>query len=126
MSYPPRDGWVHRAPRPLMMWLAVICVLLVLLFFVGIGSAILIAFQRAAETGQNVPDMSGGLSAVLTGLAALLPALGAFWQVFNQRHVERRDQIARGGGPDGPFAPSPPSESPSGGLVNNAALEDQG
>lgn len=126
MTYLPREGWVHRAPRPLMMWLAVLCVMLVLLFFVGIGSAILIAFQKAAETGANVPDMSGGLSAVLTGLAALLPALATFWQVFNQRHVERRDQIARGGGPESPFAPSPSSEAPSGGLVNNAALEDQG
>ena len=95
MTYRP-EGWLHRAPRPLMMWLAVIACLLVLAFFVGVGSAILLAFERAARSGQPVPDMSGGLAAVATGLAALLPALAQFWQVFNQRHVERLDQQARG------------------------------
>lgn len=119
---PPRpEGWLHRAPRPLVMWLAVIMVLFVIVFFVAIGSAIVIAFNRAAETGQAVPDMSGGLSAVLTGLAALLPALASFWQIFNQRHIERRDEIARGSAPS-PFDPSPTSE---GGLVNSGALDQQ-
>jgi hypothetical protein len=93
------------------MWLAVVMVVLVLLFFVGIGVAILTAFQRAAEAGTSVPDMSGGLAAVLTGMAALLPALASFWQIFNQRHVERRDTIARGGGPP-PFGSSPPEGGP--------------
>lgn len=116
------EGWLHRSPRPLLMWCAVLMVVLVLLFFIGVGLAILTAFQRAAETGQPVPDMSGGLAAVLTGLAALLPALGTFFQIFNQRHVERRDQISRGQAP-GPFAPAPPSEpSPTGGLVNDEAI----
>lgn len=124
MSY--HEGPLHRAPRPLLMWLAVIMVILVLAFFVGIGAAILTAFHRAAETGQNVPDMSGGLSAVLTGLAALLPAMAAFWQVLNQRHVERRDTIARGQAPS-PFGHSQPSgaqpgDIPDGGLVNNEAI----
>lgn len=103
------DGlWVRRGPRPLLMWLAVVCALLVLGFFVGIGMAILRAFERAAETGQPVPDMSGGLYAVLTGLAALLPAMAQFWQVLNQYHRERMDQQARGVAPP-PFVPSPPS-----------------
>lgn len=122
---PPRpEGWLHRAPRPLVMWLAVVMVLFVIVFFVAIGAAIVTAFNRAATTGQPVPDMSGGLAAVLTGLAALLPALASFWQIFNQRHIERRDEIARGGAP-GPFPspPSPPEPSPTGGLVNNEALE---
>lgn len=120
MTPPNREGWLHRAPRPIVMWLAVTMVVLVLAFFVAIGTAIATAFQRAAETGQPVPDMSGGLAAVLTGLAALLPALASFWQIFNQRHVERRDTIARGGGPP-PFDSSP---SPTGGLVNNEALNE--
>lgn len=101
------DGWLHRGPRPFLMWLAVVMVVLVLLFFVGVGAAILTAFNRAAESGQPVPDMSGGLAAVLTGMAALLPALASFWQIFNQRHIERRDTIARGQAP-GPFDSSPP------------------
>lgn len=106
------EGWLHRGPRPLLMWLAVIMVMLVLAFFVGVGVAILTAFQRAAESGAPVPDMSGGLAAVLTGMAALLPALGTFFQIFNQRHVERRDQVARGSAPP-PFAPpSPPGAPP--------------
>lgn len=99
------EGWMHRSPRPLMMWLAVIACVLVLAFFAFIGAAIVLAFNKAAETGQPVPDMSGGLAAVATGLAALLPALAQFWQVFNQRHIERRDQIARGQAP-GPFDPA--------------------
>jgi len=92
------------------MWLAVVACFLVIAFFVGIGLAILTAFDTAARTGQSVPDMSGGLAAVATGLAALLPALAQFWQVFNQRHVERRDRIARGEAPDVPFAPADSSE----------------
>lgn len=121
----PRESWLHRAPRPLVMWLAVVMVIFVIVFFVAIGAAIVTAFNRAATTGAPVPDMSGGLSAVLTGLAALLPALATFWQIFNQRHVERRDTIAHGGGPPPPFVqPSqPPEPSPTGGLVNNDALE---
>jgi TRAP-type C4-dicarboxylate transport system permease small subunit len=106
------------------MWLAVVMVLFVIVFFVAIGAAIVTAFNRAATTGAPVPDMSGGLSAVLTGLAALLPALATFWQIFNQRHTERRDEIARGGAP-GPFPPGAQSAepSPTGGYINNEALE---
>jgi TRAP-type C4-dicarboxylate transport system permease small subunit len=122
---PPRpEGWLHRAPRPLVMWLAVLMVVCVIAFFIAIGTAIATAFQRAAETGQPVPDMSGGLAAVMTGLAALLPALASFWQIFNQRHIERRDEIARGGAPSPfPQAAPPPEPSPTGGLVNNEALQ---
>ena len=122
------EGWLHRGPRPFLMWLAVIACVLVLAFFVTIGFSIAHAFQRAAETGQPVPDMSGGLAAVATGLAALLPALAQFWQVFNQRHVERMDQQSRGAAPTVPFDPAPPPSrpsepSPSGGLVNNEAIQ---
>ncbi len=107
------EGWVHRGPRPLLMWLAVMACVLVLSFFVGIGFAILTAFNRAAETSQPIPDMSGELAAVAAGLAALLPALGQFFQVFNQRHVERMDQQARGTAPGVPFDPSAPYAPPS-------------
>lgn len=109
MTTPRPEGWLHKSPRPLMMWVAVVAAILVVAFFVGIGFAILSAFNRAASTGQPVPDMSGGLAAVATGLAALLPALAQFWQVFNQRHVERMDQQARGSAPP-PFPPSQPSD----------------
>lgn len=124
------DSWFFRSPRPLIMWLAVVVILLVIAFFVLIGGAIVTAFQRSAESGAPVPDMSGGLSAILTGLAALLPAIAAFTQVFHQRHRERMDQQHRGTAPDRPFGPSPPSgPAPAerfedGGLVNNRAIEE--
>lgn len=112
MSGPRPEGWGHRAPRPLLMWLAVAACFLVILFFMGIGVAILTAFNRAAAAGAPVPDMSGGLAAIASALAVLLPALAQFWQVFNQRHVERMDQQARGTAPNAPFDRSPPSQEP--------------
>lgn len=122
------EGWLHRGPRPFLMWLAVLLVVLVLAFFVAIGLAIVQVFQHAADTFQPVPDMSGGLGVVLTGVAAVLPALAAFIPIF-MRHRERMDQQSRGSAPP-PFAqpppsspPQPPGDVPGGGLVNPQALE---
>lgn len=112
MTAPRTEGWLHRGPRPFLMWLAVAACVLVLAFFVGVGVAVLTAFQRAAEEGRPVPDMSGGIGAIAPALAVLLPALAQFFQVFNQRHVERMDQQARGSAPGLPFDPSPPSGPP--------------
>lgn len=109
MSRP--EGWVHRAPRPLMLWVAIFAGLLILAFFVGIGSAIVFAYQKAAVEGRPVPDMSGGIAAILSSLAVLLPALMSAAQVFSQRHRERMDQQQRGQYP-GPFASSPPEGGP--------------
>lgn len=101
----------RRAPRVLMMWLGVIGVALVALFFFGIGRAILIAYDRAAAQGISVPDMSGGISAIITAIGGLIPLLLSAAQIFSQRHRERMDQQARGLPVDGatPFPSSPDS-----------------
>lgn len=100
----------RRAPRVMVMWLGVACVLLLAAFFVAIGAAIVRVFDRAATDMVAVPDMSGGIGAIIMAVAALLPALMPFLQVFHQRHRERMDQQARGLPIDGttPF-PSPAS-----------------
>lgn len=104
------EGWYHRGARPAIMWLAVFIGLLLLGFFVGIGSAIVFAYQRAAAQGLPVPDMSGGIAAILSSLAVLIPALVSAAQVFSQRHRERLDQQARGTAPGAPFGSSTPPE----------------
>ena len=107
----------RRAPRIFMMWAGVLGVALVAMFFVGIGRAILIAYDRAAEQGVSVPDMSGGIAAIITAIAGIIPMLLSAAQVFSQRHKERLDQQARGLPIDGsgPFPSSTPSE---GSMVN--------
>lgn len=106
----------RRAPRVLMMWLGVLCALFVIVFFVGIGVAILRVYEQAGETFQPVPDMSGGISAIITAIAAAIPALLGAAQVFSQRHNERMDQQARGLPVDGtnPFPQSPVSSEAEG------------
>lgn len=116
------ESWFHRAPRPLVMWMAVFCLFLIMAFFIGIGSAIVFAYQRAAEEGRSVPDMSGGIAAILSSLGVLIPALVSAAQIFSQRHRERLDQQARGTAPGVPFDSSP-ATAPGGGLVNNEALQ---
>ena len=101
-----------------MMWLGVPFVCLVLYFFVRLGSAILIAYDHAAETGRPVPDMSGGIAAILGSLAMLIPAMWPIVQQYQNYHRERMDQQARGlppsgvpfpqAGPAGPPMPQPP------------------
>lgn len=88
------------------MWLAIPFVCLVLYFFVRLGSAILIAYDRAAEQGRPVPDMSGGIAAILGALAMLIPALWPIVQQYQNYHRERMGQQERGLAPDGrPFGP---------------------
>ena len=105
----------RRAPRVLMMWLGVLCALMVITFFVGIGVAILNVYEHAAETFQPVPDMSGGIGAIIAAIATAITALVGAAQVFHQRHRERLDQQARGLPIDGasPFPSPASSEAPS-------------
>jgi len=117
-----------RWPRPLMMFLAVITATLLVGFFVGIGLAILQVYQRAADEFQPVPDMSGGIGAIIGAVALLLPAIVQFMQVFRQYGHERLDQQARGLPPSGVPFPAPaatPADHEGGGLINNQAIEDQ-
>lgn len=98
----------RRAPRVLMMWLGVLCVVFVVMFFIGIGVSILRVYEHAGETFQPVPDMSGGIAAIIAAIASAIPAILGAAQVFSQRHRERLDQQARGLPIDstGPFASS--------------------
>lgn len=122
---------LSRWPRPLMMFLAVATAIMVVTFFIGIGTAILRVYDRAATEFQPVPDMSGGIGAIIGAVALLLPAIVQFVQIFRDRHRERMDQQARGIPPSGvPFpqpapgsAPASLEPSPTGGLVNNEAIE---
>lgn len=116
----------RRWPRPLMMFLAVVTAMLLVAFFIGIGSAILKVYDRAATEFQPVPDMSGGIGAILGAIALLLPAIVQFMQVFSQYGRERLDQQARGIPPSGVPFPQPPEPPGQGGGVGNTnAIEDQ-
>ena len=116
----------------MMMFLAVITAMFIVAFFVGIGLSILQVYQRAAIEFAPVPDMSGGIAAIIGAVAMLIPALIQFMQVFSQYGHERMDQQARGLPPGGvpfpqsaPMQPSPmqPGDVPGGGLVNNQAID---
>jgi amino acid transporter len=119
---------LSRWPRPLMMFLAVITAILLVVFFVGIGLAVLRVYDRAATEFRPVPDMSGGIAAIIGAVALLLPAIVQFMQIFHGRHRERMDQQARGLPPSGvPFpqpAPTQPGDVPGGGMVNNQAITE--
>lgn len=112
MSRP--EGWVHRGARPAILWAGALCVLLGVIgfsvFLFRIGTAIADAYERAAQTGQNVPDMGGGIGPLLTAVAGFIACLWPIVQGMSQRHRERMDQQARGTAP-GPFA-SPPEGGP--------------
>lgn len=99
-----------------MMWLGVACSLLIVAFFARIGAAILSAYEQAAESFQPVPDMSGGIAAIITAIAAAIPALLGAAQIFQHRQGEILDRQARGlprdGGPPFPSSPPPDTEGP--------------
>jgi hypothetical protein len=108
----PPEGPLHRAPRPVMLWAgAALCALAVCgfaLFLYRVANAVAIAYERAAETAMPVPDMSGGLPALLMAVGSFLAACFPIWQAMTARHRERMDQQARGQVAP-PFVPSPPS-----------------
>jgi len=108
----PPDGAFHRAPRPLIGWATVILVLGLVTFLLAIMAAIAMGFWQTAAKGQGVPNLTGGIENFGTLLIAVFGAggLGGLW--MQNRHNERRDEIARGTAPNSPFVPSePPPES---------------
>lgn len=122
------EGAFHRAPRPLTAWAGTLLTIGLTLFTLAVLTAIALGFWRTAAQGLPVPDLTGGLANFAPVLASLGGAGGLAALIFRQRHVERRDEIARGSAPSAPFAPSPPSgpqpdDIPGGGLVNNEALQ---
>ena len=111
------EGWMHRAPRPMILWAGAVCALLGVIgfafFLFRVGTAIADAYERAAQTGQSVPDMGGGIGPLLTAVGGFIACLWPIVQAMSQRHAERMDQQARGTAPGVPFDPSPPSIGPS-------------
>lgn len=108
MTMLPPEGAFHRAPRPLVAWVTVILAVVLTLFVCAVLSAVAVGFWLTAARGTGVPDMTGGLGNMGALIAAITGAGGIGAAIFNHRHIERRDQIARGGGPAAPFDPSPP------------------
>lgn len=111
------EGFMHRAPRPLILWGGVLLVVLGAVGFAAflyrIGTAIADAYERAAQTGADVPNMDGGLPALITAVVGFLGMVMPYvMQAMSQRHSERRDQIARGSAPV-PFPQPAPSSEPS-------------
>lgn len=88
-----------------------VCVLV--LFICAVLAAVAVGFWMTAARGQGVPDMTGGLGNLGALIAAITGAGGIGAAIFNQRHVERMDQQARGTAPNSPFDPSAPSVAPS-------------
>lgn len=115
------EGAFHRAPRPLTAWAGVLLTLGLTVFALVVLAAVAVGFWRTAAQGQPVPDLTGGLANFAPIITAIGGAGGLSALIFRQRHIERRDEIARGAQPPPPFVPSP---SPSGGLVNNSALQE--
>lgn len=97
------EGALHRAPRPLIGWGAVVLIVACLTFLVLLAIPVLRAVNRWAD-GQPVDLM--GFAAVV---GAAVPALGAIWnfvlRYMGDRHRERLDQQSRGTAPGAPFAP---------------------
>lgn len=116
MTAPRPEGWVHRGPRPLILWGGFI---LVLLAVTGFGiflwrylDAVATAAEHSAHSGTAMPDMTGGIPALLSAAAAALAtAMPIILNTLTARNRERRDQIALGGAPP-PFDPSPAEGGP--------------
>lgn len=108
----PQEGWGRRAVRPAIGWGGVLLVAACLIFLILLAIPILRAVNRWAD-GQPVDLM--GFAAVI---GAAVPALGAIWdfvrKYMGDRHIERRDQIARGTAPERPFDSSTLGPSPDG------------
>jgi hypothetical protein len=121
-----RVDLIDRLGRPLLRLCGVVFAIVLVVIVARIGNAVVMAFERAAIEGRPVPDMSGGLPGILSGLAVAVPAIGAFILDQITRHRERTRQIDRGWTPNPPQPPPGPSPaaepSPSGGLVNNDAI----
>lgn len=99
------DGAFQRAPRPLIGWATALLCFVLAAFVIAVLGAIAVGFWLTAARGQGVPDMTGGLAALV---AALVPAWGIAAQWMHTRSVERRTEIVQGGSAPPPFVPAGP------------------
>lgn len=87
-----------------MMWAGVALLAGLVGFVLAALSAGAVGFWATVARGLPAPDMTGGLAPLIL---ALCTAAGSAAQIFNQRHVERRDQTYSGASAALPFDPSP-------------------
>lgn len=111
-------NWVDRIGRPVFIRIMLPIALVWLCW--EIVDIFRSAARRAIETGQPIPDLTGGLAPIILSIVSMV---GPVMLDQFTRHRERTHQIARGEAPS-PFGQSPASQSdvPGGGLVNNEAL----
>lgn len=112
-----QENALHRAPRPLIGWLAVLLGAGLVAFISVVLFSMARAFLLTAAQGHPVPDVTGGLGNLAALITAICAALWQALQFMQNRHLERRDEIAYGSQSVAPFVSSPslspgPSEAP--------------
>jgi hypothetical protein len=125
------DGPVQRGWRPLLMWILLLTVALpVGVFMLVLMAAFTYGVVKSVTTGQPMPYLLGGIehlpwAQIGAGIGALVAGYLA-----RGRQIVQQDQARGGAGytppfpqsPPPPSASTPPEPSPTGGLVNNEAL----
>lgn len=116
----------QRAPRPMILWAAVVLVIGVTIFILVVLAALAVGVWMTAGQGHEPINLINTLGVIATGVASIGPFI---WQVLTARHTERLDQQARGLPPSGvPFPQSPPqiSPAPNEPLGNQSGLDNPG
>lgn len=137
---PPRTAfeYANRSWRPSLAWLIIVFVVLpVGLFVAAVLTLVVFGMAKAISTGQPMPDVTAGLDRVLAqimpyvGPAIATACAGLLRLLSDRTHEVRREITAEGGSSAPPFDASlpppsggaPPEPSPTGGLVNNQAIQ---
>lgn len=144
---PPKTAleYANRSWRPSLAWLLILVIVPAVLFAISLLSLIVWGVFKAIATGQAMPDVTAGLDRILAQIMpwigpALVAAFTGLMKLTNDRTHEVRAEItaiggASGGGHNlGPFPSSAPlsdpplvsDPSPTGGLVNDHALQGEG
>jgi len=107
--------------RPLMLhagWLFLACAIV---FLTAAGGLFLFGMYRDLVLGQ--PVNWSGFAVMVTAMGgASASILGIVIPLLRDRRIQRVEEIRAGVPPASPL-PSPPEASPTGGLVNNEALQ---
>lgn len=112
--------------------LAWVCVVFLIVPLSICAAVVVVAFTygfiNAIVTGQPMPDLTAGLDRVLPSIMPYIgPGIAALFTLLVTRHREVNTALG-GGQSTSPFDPSssphsPSETSPTGGLVNNNALD---
>lgn len=127
---PPTNAFefIERAWRPLLAW---ICIVLVMLPLCACAAVLMIAFTlgfiESIRTGTPLPDLTAGWDRVLPSIMPYIgPGLAGLLTLMLSRHREVNTELGRppfvASSPP-PSASTPAEPSPTGGLVNNEAIQ---